>query len=141
MVGFVSKGGLPKSLLDEYTKLGIPVYKASASDGKGHSEDAAARFRSETALQTKGLGSKIGRVNSAYVNVRVCSEHCARQLTKFIGNSNVQIPRGSNGMINGKVVDTPTLRYLRQTTGNGKALDVVLRNLSRFAGRGVSRGR
>ncbi|MEU5057470.1 MULTISPECIES: RHS repeat-associated core domain-containing protein [unclassified Streptomyces] len=140
VVGFVSKGGLPQALMDEYTKLGIPIYRASAGDGKGHSEDAAARFRGDTALQTKDLGSKISKVNSAYVNVRVCSDHCARQLTRFIGRDDLTIPRGSNGMINGKVVDTPTLRDLRQTTGRGRALDVVLRNLSRI-GNKASRGR
>ncbi|MFM9578130.1 RHS repeat-associated core domain-containing protein [Streptomyces caniscabiei] len=140
VVGFVSKGGLPKDLRDEYTRLGVPIYQASADYGKGHSEDAAAKYRTDTARQDKDLGSKIARVKSAYVNVRVCSDHCARQLTKFIGRGDVTIPKGSNGMINGKVIDTPLLRELRSTTGRGAALNVVLRNLKFFGGR-AGRGR
>ncbi|MGW4084962.1 RHS repeat-associated core domain-containing protein [Streptomyces sp. NPDC004822] len=141
VVGFVSKGGLPQSLLDEYTRLGIPIYRAAANDGKGHAEGAAARFRGDIKQQTKDLGGKILRVNSAYVNIRVCSEHCARQLTKFIGRGDTQIPRRSNGMINGQIIDSSALRDMRQSTGRGRALDVVLRNLKLLGSGRASRGR
>ncbi|MFJ8080127.1 RHS repeat-associated core domain-containing protein [Streptomyces sp. NPDC096205] len=142
VVGFASKGGLPQNLMDEYTRLGVPVYKASASDGKGHSEDAAAKFRADIKQQEKDLGSRITRVQSAYVSVRVCSDHCARQLTRFFGRDDVKIPVRSNGMINGKVINTPLLKELRGTTGRGAALNVVLRNLKNgFFGGRAGRGR
>ncbi|MEU3516729.1 RHS repeat-associated core domain-containing protein [Streptomyces sp. NPDC006654] len=129
IVGFVSKGGLDSKLLDLLTEMEVTVYKAKADSGKGHAEDAARDFRSDTKAQTESLGGKITDVDNAYVTNRVCSEDCGRSLTEYINKPGVEVTEGSHGVLGGKVIDEDALTKLRDVYGPGRAIDLISKEL------------
>ncbi|MGW3121535.1 RHS repeat-associated core domain-containing protein, partial [Streptomyces sp. NPDC001107] len=129
IVGFVSKGGLDKKLLDLLTEMEVTVYKAAPDSGKGHAEDAAADFREDTVRQVENLGGEITEVENAYSTNRACSEACGRGLTKFVAKPGVVIKQGDQGYVMGKVMDEETINDLRDAHGAGRAIDVITRGL------------
>ncbi|MDH6521836.1 RHS repeat-associated protein [Streptomyces sp. SAI-090] len=127
IIGFVSKGGIDDKLLDILTEMEVTVYKAAPDSGKGHAEDSARDFKKDAARQVEDLGGEITEVDNAYVTNRVCSEHCGRSLTEYLGKPGVEVTEGSHGFLEGRVVDEGTLEEFRDAYGAGRAIDVMTR--------------
>ncbi|ELP68602.1 hypothetical protein STRTUCAR8_03597 [Streptomyces turgidiscabies Car8] len=125
IIGFVSKGGIDQKLLDILTEMEVTVYRAESDSGKGHAEDSARDFKNDTVRQVEDLGGEITEVDNAYVTNRVCSEHCGRSLTEFIGKPGVEVTEGSHGYLEGRVVNEGTLEEFRDVYGAGRAIDVM----------------
>jgi hypothetical protein len=119
VVAFVSQAGIPDELNRKLEAAGITVYKAASAprgSAEGHSESAAANFRSNIKQQVNELGGRIINVRSAFTTTRICGR-CATNLNKFIDDPNKSVRAGTHGMIEGTTIDPSRLQKVRTAYG------------------------
>ncbi|MGW2525033.1 RHS repeat-associated core domain-containing protein [Streptomyces sp. NPDC001617] len=138
IIGFVSKGGLDKKLLDTLTEMEVTVYKADPKSGKGHAEDAASDFRADATRQVEELGGEIEEVDAYYSTNRTCSEHCGKEGTKYIGKPGVELQKDDYGYVGDKVINEEEMDGYRNAYGSGRAIDLMVQVLEAGFGTDVA---
>jgi RHS repeat-associated protein len=146
----ISKSKMSQQLKSVLTKNGIAFIEGDgaadvieggvdykATTGKGHPENIAEELRADPALQKRLLGGVITKVHSVIVSNRFCGAGCAKALSRFIGEDNVELEEVDAGYINGKIMNP---EFMSKYGSSGKraftAAANYIFNRTPIAGRG-----
>ncbi|OLE21279.1 MAG: hypothetical protein AUG49_22460 [Catenulispora sp. 13_1_20CM_3_70_7] len=115
-----------RDMLNEDGTVVITANSAEGELGKGHAEGAAARLADSEELQREVFkGGKIRSVGDVMSTIRICSEKCARDLTRFKGDSSFKFKEDDWGQVNGMRITDDFVKQYREQGALGRTFEAL----------------